>query len=75
VRILNPSLYLFIIFDENIHHIFEKYYQIKRVAESTNKGTGLGLAIVKKSIDLHKFNIFVKSNVNEGTTFYIEINI
>ncbi len=60
--------------EQNICHIFEKYYQIKRVADSGNKGTGLGLAIVKKIVDLHNFNISVKSNLNEGTTFYIEIN-
>ena len=60
--------------EENLHHIFEKYYQIKRVADSTNKGTGLGLAIVKKIIDLHKFKISVRSKLNEGTIFCIEIN-
>jgi len=60
--------------EENKDHIFQKYYQIKRVAESGNKGTGLGLAIVKKIVDLHNFNISVKSKLNEGTTFYIEIN-
>lgn len=53
--------------------IFEKYYQIKRVAENTNKGTGLGLAIVKKIIDLHNFSISVQSDEKSGSSFIIVI--
>jgi signal transduction histidine kinase len=35
------------------------------------KGTGLGLYIVKKIVDLYKYDIAVKNNSPQGTTFEI----
>jgi len=53
--------------------IFDKFRRIESSATKKFKGTGLGLAITKKMIELLKGEIFVKSNLNEGTvmTFYI----
>ena len=52
--------------DKNIlEKIFEPFYTTKK------KGTGLGLAIVNRIVDNHNGWIDIKSNVNEGTTFYV----
>ncbi len=49
--------------------IFERFYRIENQVH-TVKGTGLGLHLVKKTIeDHHKGQIFVKSKLNEGSTF------
>jgi signal transduction histidine kinase len=58
---------------DDLPHIFDRYYQIKRVSNGSSGGTGLGLAIVKKIADLHSINIEVKSEVNKGTSFILKI--
>lgn len=50
--------------------IFERFYQMK---EDSFNGTGIGLALVKNLTDLHHGSIRVESQVNEGSTFIIEI--
>jgi len=47
--------------------LFNSFHRASNVG--TISGTGLGLAIVKKSVDLHKGNIKVDSEVEFGTTF------
>ena len=56
---------------ETGQHIFDKFYQGD--TSRSKEGNGLGLAIVKKVIDILGGNIKVKSEVNVGTTFIIEI--
>jgi len=53
----------------DIPHIFERFYRVS--TRSKIQGTGLGLAIAKKIIDEHKGKIFVKSTIDEGSTFSI----
>nr|YP_010337234.1 two component sensor kinase [Pseudoerythrocladia kornmannii]QUE28315.1 dfr [Pseudoerythrocladia kornmannii]UNJ16819.1 two component sensor kinase [Pseudoerythrocladia kornmannii] len=52
--------------------IFERFL---RIENSTHRlrGTGLGLAIVKNCIDKHTSQIFVKSERNNGTTFWFDL--
>lgn len=61
--------------ESDIPHLFDKYYQIKRVSNTGDSGMGLGLAIVKKIIDLHNFKIRIESEENIGTSFIISIPI
>jgi len=56
---------------EDIPHIFERFYRVRTRTKS--KGTGLGLAIAKKIVDDHKGRITVKSVVDEGSTFSIQL--
>jgi signal transduction histidine kinase len=60
---------------EDIPHIFDRYFQIKRISGSKAEGTGLGLAIIKKILDLHSINIEVMSKIKKGTSFMLTIPI
>ena len=57
--------------EEELEHIFNKFYKIDKSASSP--GNGLGLALAKKIVDLHEGKIEVKSKINEGTEFTIEL--
>jgi len=59
--------------DEDIPHIFEKYYRGKRSAKK--RGTGLGLAIVKAAADAHGGKVELKSKAGEGSTFTITLPV
>jgi signal transduction histidine kinase len=59
--------------DEDIEHIFDRFYHAD---SSENKdSTGLGLAIVKRILDLHGSRITVRSEPDQGTRFEFELAI
>ncbi|GAB4342541.1 MAG: ATP-binding protein [Calditrichia bacterium] len=49
--------------------IFEPFFSTK----ADKKGVGLGLAVVYGIVQQHKGQIWVESQVGQGTTFYIEL--
>jgi len=49
--------------------IFERFFRVDKSRSKIQGGTGLGLAIVKHTIEAHKQNISVKSQLNVGTKF------
>ncbi len=53
--------------EDQIKHVFDPYYTRK------NGGNGLGLAVVNEIISSHKGKIDVKSEVDKGTCFTIEL--
>lgn len=55
--------------EEEISHIFDRFYRLEKTRTTSNKNAGLGLAIVKRIIDLHGSNISAHSTPNMGTTF------
>ncbi len=59
--------------EEDISHVFERYYRGKRVDNNKSDGTGLGLAIVKSILDIHNVTYGVDSKLGEGTTFWFEL--
>ncbi|WP_298223972.1 PAS domain S-box protein [Flavobacterium sp.] len=52
----------------------EKIFKIFQSLGSSDKSTGLGLSIVKKIIDLYQGEIWIESEINQGATFYIQLN-
>ncbi len=57
--------------DDDIRHIFERFYRGTQAGQSTIPGTGLGLAITKEIIEKHGGSISLESEVGVGSTFTI----
>jgi signal transduction histidine kinase len=53
--------------------VFEEFYQGEDSESPEIESTGLGLAIVKKLVDLHGGVIWVKSQLEQGSTFYLAL--
>lgn len=58
--------------EDNLPHIFEKFYRVADT-EGYTQGTGLGLAITKRIIENHGGGIDVTSVEGEGTTFTVRL--
>jgi signal transduction histidine kinase/CheY-like chemotaxis protein/HPt (histidine-containing phosphotransfer) domain-containing protein len=61
--------------DESLLRIFTRYHQRDAGAHRSSAGNGLGLAIAKQLVDLMGGKIGVKSEVNQGTNFWMEIDL
>lgn len=53
--------------------IYDKFTMAKRHGTEGEKPVGLGMSIVKQIVDAHNGRIWFDTEVNRGTTFYIEI--
>jgi len=58
---------------EDIPHLFQKFYRVDSSATRTVGGTGLGLFISRKIVELSRGRIWVESQVDKGSTFYINL--
>jgi len=59
--------------EEDLPHIFERFYRVEKSRSRVYGGSGLGLAIVHKWVELHGGNIQVTSQVGIGTKFEIKL--
>ena len=66
--------YGYVIPEEELPLIFEKFYRVEHSRSVNTGGTGLGLAIVKNIVDMHGGDITVKSDLN-GTVFTVTLRV
>jgi PAS domain S-box-containing protein len=52
---------------QDLPHIFERFYRASNVKRIS--GTGLGLSIAKELVQLHEGEIYIESEIGQGTTF------
>lgn len=85
----NGSIYIEVAVDENISvtvrdtgtgiseeelpHIFDRFYMGDKSRDRTKSGSGLGLSVVKKIVDIHDGSISVQSKTSQGTAFTIRL--
>jgi two-component system OmpR family sensor kinase len=55
--------------EDQMRHIFDRFYQLERRRGDEEGHSGLGLAIAKKILDLHERPIMVTSSPGSGTSF------
>jgi Signal transduction histidine kinase len=58
---------------EHLGKIFDRFYRIDKSRSKNSGGYGLGLSIAKAIVEQHNGKISVNSDVNENTTFTIEL--
>lgn len=59
--------------EEEIPHVFSRFYRVDKTRDRETGGTGLGLAITHKTILQHNGSIRLTSEVNKGSTFLIRL--
>jgi signal transduction histidine kinase len=60
---------------EDLPHIFDRFYRVKAKATRHITGSGLGLSLVKEVVEAHQGYIDVRSNPDTGTTFTLSFPI
>lgn len=61
--------------EEDMEHVFERFYRVDKSHSREIGGTGLGLAIARNAILMHRGAIKAYSQEGEGTTFTMRIPI
>lgn len=56
--------------EQELQHIFKKFYRVEQSRSENTGGTGLGLAIAKNVVDMHNGTIEVTSSL-KGTVFSV----
>lgn len=69
ITITNTGIY---ILEDELPHIFDRFYQGKEMYIKNYEGTGIGLALVKELVELHHGEVKVFSKENQ-TTFEISL--
>ena len=61
--------------EDDLPHIFERFYRVDKSRDRDRGGAGLGLAIAKTILELHDRTLEVESTVGKGTTFRFRLPV
>lgn len=61
--------------EEDLPHIFDRFYRTSEARKTQSSGSGLGLAITKEIIEMHGGSITATSRVGHGSTFTLRLPI
>lgn len=56
---------------EDLKHVFERFYKADKSRNISDSGAGLGLSIVKEIANIHKIHINIRSDIGKGTTIIL----
>lgn len=59
--------------EEDLGHLFQKFYRVDTSLTRTVGGTGLGLYIAKKIVELYSGRIWAESQLGKGSTFFVNL--
>lgn len=59
--------------ENDLHHIFERFYRINRVSRKDYSGYGLGLSIARSIIEAHNGTIQITSKPGQGTRVTLKL--
>mgnify|MGYP005792090193 CR=1 FL=1 len=72
IVVISVVNYGYVIPQEELSHIFDKFYRVDQARSSSTGGTGLGLAIAKNIVEMHGGSIEARSDLN-GTVFEVRL--
>jgi two-component system sensor histidine kinase BaeS len=59
--------------EDDLPHVFDRYYRGLEPREKRASGSGIGLAVVKELVEAHGGRVWAKSAHGKGSTFYFSI--